>query len=278
MEFPFNINELFHTTITKLEGQSLIKGYSPNLKIVLDLIGEASRIAQNLHRPVTSAGSFASSDQTLYMLIDPKRNNGNGAVLGIIKTGPKKLFLLNRKGVQHEMNLSCILDFYIHESCQRMGLGKMLFDHFLKVEDFDVRRLVIDRPSNKFLAFLQKHYKLHDIIPQVNNFVIFEGFFEQEELKNGSTSQQNRSSLPNRWNSMINVNAAGDSNPFRSRGNQSSISCLFDQSTKSNGNNNEMWRTNSFADVSRTSLAPTIFNPQPVPTSNASKFNHHRLW
>ena len=136
MEFPFNINELFRNTITKLEGQSLNKGYismisylyfnrtislqttlklsfefshssfsggtyhcflmcdtllsvvfllnrankfwhfrcSPNLKTVLDLIGEASRLAQNLHRPVTSANSFINSDQTLYMLIDPKRN------------------------------------------------------------------------------------------------------------------------------------------------------------------------------------------------------------
>jgi len=277
MEFPFNINELFRNTITKLEGQSLNKGCSPNLKTVLDLTGEASQLAQNLHRPVTSANSFINSDQTLYMLIDPKRNNGNGAVLGIIKTGPKKLFLLNRKGVQHEMNLLCILDFYIHESCQRMGLGKMLFDHFLKVEDFDIRRLVIDRPSNKFLAFLQKHYKLHEIIPQVNNFVIFEGFFGQE-FQTGSASNQNRSLLPNRWNSMINVNAVGDSSPFRSRGNQSSISCLFDQPTKSNGNNNDLWRTNSFADVSKSSLTPPVFTPQPVPTSNATKFNHHRLW
>jgi len=276
MEFPFNINELFHNTITKLEGQSLIKGCNPNFGIVLDLIGEASRNAQNLHRPVTSANSFISSDQILYVLTDPKRNNGNGAVLGIIKTGPKKLFLLNHKGVQHEMNLSCILDFYIHESCQRMGLGKLLFDHFLKVEDFDIKRLVIDRPSNKFLAFLQKHYKLHDIIPQVNNFVIFEGFFGQEEL--ASASNQYRSSLPNRWNSMINVNAAGDSSPFRSRGNQSSISCLFDQPTKSNENNNDLWRANSVADFSKPSLQPTVFPPQPVPTSNPTKFNHHRLW
>lgn len=84
--------------------------------------------------------------------------------------------------------------------------------------------------------------------------------------------------LPNRWNSMINVNAVGDSSPFRSRGNQSSISCLFDQPTKSNGNNNDLWRTNSFADVSKSSLTPPVFTPQPVPTSNATKFNHHRLW
>ena len=53
-------------------------------------------------------------------------------VLGLLKIGPKKLFLLNRAGIQNELNPTYILDFYIHESCQRMGLGKILFDHFLE--------------------------------------------------------------------------------------------------------------------------------------------------
>jgi len=280
MEFHFNINDVFHDLITKLDGQSLAKRCTPNVRIALDLIGEASQNAQKLHRPVTSATSFIGSDQTLYMLIDPKRNGGQGAILGLIKTGPKKLFLLNRKGVQHEMNLLCILDFYIHESCQRMGLGKMLFDHFLKVEDFNISQLVIDRPSTKFLAFLNKHYRLHDIIPQVNNFVVFEGFFGRES-QNNSPANKNQSVLPNRWNSMIDVNAAGDNNPFRARGNQSSISCLFNQPNKP-GNNNDMWRANSYADVRKSPLQPTVFTPepnQPFPrASNATKFTHHRLW
>lgn len=58
---------------------------------------------------------------------------GNGAVLGMLKIGPKKLFLLDRKGQQNELDPLCVLDFYIHESCQRMGLGKVLFTHFLEV-------------------------------------------------------------------------------------------------------------------------------------------------
>lgn len=58
---------------------------------------------------------------------------GSGAVLGMLKTGPKKLFLLDKKGQQNELDPICVLDFYIHESCQRMGLGKMLFAHFLEV-------------------------------------------------------------------------------------------------------------------------------------------------
>jgi hypothetical protein len=37
--------------------------------------------------------------------------------------------------------------------------------------------LAIDRPSEKFLGFLYKHYGLEKILPQANNFVVFEGFF-----------------------------------------------------------------------------------------------------
>lgn len=60
-------------------------------------------------------------------------NSGKGSVLGLLKIGPKKLFLLDKKGSQNELNPVCVLDFYIHESCQRVGLGKLLFDHFLEV-------------------------------------------------------------------------------------------------------------------------------------------------
>ena len=42
----------------------------------------------------------------------------------------------------------------------------------------NVRHLAIDRPSPKFLSFLQKHYNLSATVPQVNNFVIFNGFFQ----------------------------------------------------------------------------------------------------
>jgi len=44
-------------------------------------------------------------------------------------------------------------------------------------ECVNAQHLAIDRPSPKFLSFLQKHYRLKATIPQVNNFVIFEGFF-----------------------------------------------------------------------------------------------------
>ena len=38
------------------------------------------------------------------------------------------------------------------------------------------QKLAIDRPSHKFISFLQKHYGLKSTVPQVNNFVVFDGF------------------------------------------------------------------------------------------------------
>ena len=37
--------------------------------------------------------------------------------------------------------------------------------------------MAVDRPSPKLLAFLRKHYNLAQPIPQVNNYVICDGFF-----------------------------------------------------------------------------------------------------
>ncbi len=48
---------------------------------------------------------------------------------------------------------------------------------YLQAENIKPNHLAIDRPSPKFIRFLEKHYGLKAFIPQVNNFVVFEGFF-----------------------------------------------------------------------------------------------------
>ena len=50
-------------------------------------------------------------------------------VLGFIKVGYKKLFLRDWNYNYHEVNTLCVLDFYVHESTQRRGIGKQLFDY-----------------------------------------------------------------------------------------------------------------------------------------------------
>lgn len=146
-----------------------------------------------------------------------------------------------------------------------------------QVEKLDVKKIAIDRPSDKFLGFLRKHYGLVNFIPQVNNFVIYDGFFDHEETLDRQTSSYRgstydmhtatllkrrkwstfpflcvyRSSLPNRCSSTISVNTATDDGSlFRARGNQSTISFLAGQQSVHSGNiaGAEVWKTNSFTE------------------------------
>ncbi|XP_044019183.1 alpha-tubulin N-acetyltransferase-like isoform X2 [Aphidius gifuensis] len=109
---------------------------------------------------------------------NPQELRGLGSILGFLKTGWKNLFLFDEAGLYHKLRTKCVLDFYVHESKQRMGLGKILYQHMLEEEHLQPEKLAIDRPSNKFLQFLQKHYGVHGIITQNNKFVVFKGFFD----------------------------------------------------------------------------------------------------
>ena len=84
--------------------------------------------------------------------------------IGILKTGYKKLFIRNRSGGMVEMSPLCVLDFYVHESVQRGGHGKELFEKMLKTENVQPRKLAYDRPSPKLKGFLAKHYNLRNFV------------------------------------------------------------------------------------------------------------------
>lgn len=98
-------------------------------------------------------------------------------MVGILKIGRKSLYIFDKHGETRHVNAPCVLDFYIHESRQRAGLGKVLYEHMLGYENFTPEQLAIDRPSEKLMSFLKKHHGLTQKIPQMNNFVIYEGFF-----------------------------------------------------------------------------------------------------
>ena len=60
--------------------------------------------------------------------------SARGAVVGILRMGTRKLFVYDHMNHQHEMEPLCVLDFYVHESRQRMGCGKKLYDYMLQVK------------------------------------------------------------------------------------------------------------------------------------------------
>jgi len=65
----------------------------------------------------------------------------------------------------------------VHESVQRGGHGKALFDMMLSHENITPNKLAYDRPSEKLMAFCAKHFGLKKHIPQNNNFVVFDAYW-----------------------------------------------------------------------------------------------------
>lgn len=130
---------------------------------------------------------------------------------GLLKVGTKNLYVFDPNGETQQVSAPCVLDFYVHESRQRAGHGKALFEAMLTQEHYDPSKLAIDRPSEKLVGFLRKHYGkllilyitvefslfkyfilgLSRTIPQMNNFVVYEGFFGTPSNGHSQVDQRN---------------------------------------------------------------------------------------
>jgi len=198
VDFNFNINSIFPEEISLVRNDLMPAGYQGEdshavvrnkVGTVLDILGEESARAQGLKNAITSGSRMLNvENQTVYILVDKSGNKGKGSVVALLKVGQKKLFLLDDFGKPNEMIPNCVLDFYVAESRQRSGCGKRLFEAMLRGEGIDPRLLAIDKPSPKLVLFLRKHYGLVSTIPQVNNYVIFSGFFKDQPQVVASTA------------------------------------------------------------------------------------------
>jgi len=101
----------------------------------------------------------------------------------------KNLFYYDGLGGVKELRPLCVLDFYVHESMQRKGMGKILFEKMLSKEGIVPEKLAYDRPSIKFVSFLKKHYGLSNYVPQNNNFVIFTQYWDNTQKVTKSKEQ-----------------------------------------------------------------------------------------
>ncbi|XP_065150132.1 alpha-tubulin N-acetyltransferase 1 isoform X2 [Paramisgurnus dabryanus] len=185
MDFPFDLNALFPERVSVLDNNLTVGRKAngrPDLQLqittVIDELGKASAKAQQLPVPITSAAKLQANRHYLYLLKDGEQNGGRGVVVGFLKVGCKKLFLLDQRGAHVETEPLCVLDFYIAKTLQRHGYGLEIFDFMLKHKRVEPDQLAYDRPSPKLMSFLEKHYDLKNSVPQVNNFVVFSGFFK----------------------------------------------------------------------------------------------------
>ncbi|KAL0029225.1 hypothetical protein WJX79_004086 [Trebouxia sp. C0005] len=156
------------------------------LRLVVDTFGRNSCRSQGLSAVITDLYRLQTSDHKLYLAISQKA--GRLTVFGGIKTGSKKLFIRVETGAFCEIELVCVLDFYVNEDYQRQGLGQHLFEHCLAAERQTAASVGYDRPSSKLLAFLRKHYGLAQYIPQSNNFVVFSAYFQSTGQQSGNAA------------------------------------------------------------------------------------------
>jgi alpha-tubulin N-acetyltransferase 1 len=146
-----------------------------SLEHELKQLGERSAIAQQLNGPITSAKKMVQNpDQVLFLA----RERGSARALGYIKFGPKDLFFYTKSGVVKSMRGQvCLLDFYVDDSIQRNGLGRLLFDEMIRyLNGPHPAFLAYDRPSPKLIGFMAKHFGLVRPDLQPNKYTIFEGF------------------------------------------------------------------------------------------------------
>lgn len=194
MEFPFDCRSLFDVDedgIAVISGKhhkdcgqpTQTRGYgtqpspakaspSQQIGLIIDRMGDASAKSQKLPAVITTMAKFASTDQIIYLKVSASRAEG------ILKVGPKKLFHRDVAGRINEINPMCVLDFYVHESLQRVGLGNLIFLKMLSHLNIKPNKLGYDRPSGKLLGFLSKNYDLKSYVPQNNNFVVYDAFWK----------------------------------------------------------------------------------------------------
>ncbi|XP_034122136.1 alpha-tubulin N-acetyltransferase 1 isoform X2 [Drosophila guanche] len=201
VDFRFDIRPLFPEAIVRVTSNLLPHTFrgdrrqcldaTSKMSEIIDRLGQLSATSQGLSKPVTTAQRLRMSEnQTIYLLADTEAGH-NGAVTGLLKVGNKDLYLFDETGQTRKVERApSILDFYVHESRQRAGLGKRLFETMLREENWTPLKCSVDRPSEKLLAFFGKHYGLVRTIPQSNNFVLYEGYFNESNSSNGHAHEQ----------------------------------------------------------------------------------------
>lgn len=138
MEFSFDVKDIFTSGIsiwTARDVSRLDREAKSKVEKVIDVMGIASSKAQG-YSVITSSKKFQDSKHKIYLLVSCEKSDScgkNNVVIGLLKVGEVKLFIFDAVGKVNEIEPLCVLDFYVHESQQRSGMGKMLFDFMLKV-------------------------------------------------------------------------------------------------------------------------------------------------
>jgi GNAT superfamily N-acetyltransferase len=208
---PHTMLALSWDRVERLRDRRLQEG---TLGAIVNEMGKASAHAQGLKQVITSLSKFTRSSDRIYLHCTLP-----STVNGLLRVGEKRLFIRDELGAIKEITPSCVLDFYVHESKQRSGVGRQLFEFMLSHEKAAIAsKFGYDRPSPKLLAFLAKHYELSNYVPQNNNFVVFRKYFSKDQppSSSGSRDWKNTSANSNAVQAVSQPPPSHSSQPSRS--------------------------------------------------------------
>jgi len=162
--------------LLRLSSETIASTLSATTAAELDELGRLSGVAQGLSGPITSCDKLGAQgvQQHLLLYFDEERR-----ALGYLKWGVKdNLYFYRKSGAVVQCSPVCVLDFYVHESLQRHGIGLDLFKAMLVDlgESVKPHLLAYDRPSPKLLSFMRKNFGLTQPDLQPNRYCIFENF------------------------------------------------------------------------------------------------------
>lgn len=153
------------------------------LHAILGELGARSATAQGLGAPITDLAKLeANGGQRLYLAAQ-RQSSTSLVVFGGLKVGEKRLFVWPPgERQQREVLATCVLDFYVHESVQCMGIGHQVPGQCLAcVEAEAVPRLLLLHTVLVATGARKPDPAAAGLLLQ-----LFDAFLEAEELQPGA--------------------------------------------------------------------------------------------
>ncbi|CAI5446960.1 unnamed protein product [Caenorhabditis angaria] len=193
MQVDADFRPILGPQLVRLDPMRIKQLQDPLVYSSIDSLAKLSAHCLNLRAPLTTCEKLINSDNTLYLAWKFDEEQNVSRLLGFAKVGRKQLFLYDSQMQTYEGEILCLLDFYVHFSAQRQGVGKQLIDYLLAQEHAEPYQLALDNPSVTLLGFMSQKFGMSKPVWQNTNFVVFDELFQSFAAENGEKA-------PDGWN------------------------------------------------------------------------------
>ncbi|CAI2351216.1 unnamed protein product [Caenorhabditis sp. 36 PRJEB53466] len=189
MEVDADLRPILGPQLVRLDPMRIKQLQDPVVYEAIDNLAKLSAHCLQLRTPLTTCEKLINSDSTFYLSWKYDEEEKVSKLLGFAKVGRKKLFLYDSQMQTYEGEILCLLDFYVHFSAQRQGVGKHILDYMFAQEHAEPYQLALDNPSVTLLGFMSQKYGLTKPVWQNTNFVVFDELFQSLAAENGFEKQ-----------------------------------------------------------------------------------------